>query len=137
VAPKQCPNCGRFLKNALVDALAEGPQPCPGCTEPLTSDQFDEEASVRPPDLTPAEVRDDASDVLEGWDRDADAAEIAAWDRDQPPFPTDAAVVAGSGLVGALLGAVATPRRVRGALIGGLLGVLVAAVARRIWQLPD
>lgn len=137
MAPKQCPNCGRFLKNALVDSLAEGPQPCPGCTEPLTSELFDDDASVRPPDLEPGEVRDDASDVLEGWDRGADAAEIAAWDEDHAPFPTDAAVVAGSGLVGALLGAVVAQRRVRGALLGGIVGVLVAAIARRIWQLPD
>jgi hypothetical protein len=137
VPPKQCPNCGRFLKNALVDALAEGPQPCPGCDESLSSDGLDGAVSVRPPDLEPGDVRDDASDVLEGWDRGADAAEIAAWNEDQPPFPTDAVVVAASGLAGALLGALASSRRLRGALLGATAGVLVGAILRRIWRLPD
>lgn len=153
--PKQCPNCGRFLKNVLVEALEDGPQPCPGCAEPLTPDLLgrdsgtvadgaghragsgDGGASVRPPDLDPGDVRDDASDVLEGWDRGADAAEIATWNEDHAPLPVDAIVVGGSGLVGALLGAVLLRRRVRGALVGGLFGVLAAAVARRIWRLPD
>ena len=39
--PKQCPYCGRFLKNALVEGLAEGAQPCPGCQATLASELFD------------------------------------------------------------------------------------------------
>ncbi len=137
--PTQCPNCGRFLKNALVERLAEGAQPCPGCEVALTADMFDggPAASVRPPDLYPAEVRDDASEVLDGWDRGASAAEIASWAQDRPPFPTDTVAVAAGALGGALLGAVFAGRRIRGGVLGGVLGAVAAAVVRRVWRLPD
>lgn len=144
--PKQCPNCGRFLSSALVDALPEGEQPCPGCAEPLAAGMFADSAapdadpgtsgSIRPPDLAPSEVRG-TPDVLDGWDRDAGPAEIAAWARDDPPFPTDAVAVAASAFGGAVMGAALLRRRGTGALIGGLLGALVAALVRRIWRSPD
>ena len=148
MAPKQCPNCGRFLSNALVEGLADGSAPCPGCEVQLTAGLFGDRAgpdgtddlaapSVRPPDLPPEQVRDDASDVLDGWDRGAGAAEIASWAQDRRPFPTDTVVVASGALGGALLGAVLTPRRGRGAVVGALLGLLVAAGLRRIWQLQE
>jgi len=139
VPPTQCPNCGRFLKNALVERLVEEDQPCPGCELALTADMFDADlaASVRPPDLYPAEVRDDASEVLDGWDRGASAAEIASWAQDRPPFPTDTVAVAAGALGGALLGAVLVRRRIRGGVLGGLLGAAVAAVVRQVWRLPD
>ena len=134
--PKQCPNCGRFLKNVLVERLAEGEQPCPGCDQALTADLFGG-TSVRPPDLPPDEVRDDASDVLDGWDRGASAAEMAGWAKDQPPFPTDAVTVAASGLGGMLVGGLLLRHRLRGVLLGGLIGVVAAAVVRQVWRLPD
>lgn len=144
MAPKQCPNCSRFLRNALVDGLVDGPAPCPGCDEELTAELFaapatgpadDAEPSVRPPDLPPDQVRDDASDVLAGWDRGAGAAEIASWTQDRRPFPTDTVVVVSGAVAGALLGAALTPRRGRGALLGGVAGLLGAAGIRRVWQL--
>lgn len=137
--PTQCPNCGRFLKNALVERLDEGDQPCPGCEVALTADMFtdDPSTSVRPPDLYPAEVRDDASDVLDGWDRGAGAAEIASWAQDRRPFPTDTVVVAAGTLGGALLGAGVSTHRLRGGLFGGMVGAVLAALIRRVWRLPD
>jgi len=162
VPPKQCPYCGRFLKNALVEGLAEGAQPCPGCQATLTSELFDAASapvagaasapsadaaisepteggsgSVRPPDLRPDEVRDHASDVLEGWDRGVSAAEIAGWDHDHRSLPIDAVVVAAGGLVGGVVGALLLRHRLRGALVGGLFGAVVAAVVRQVWRLPD
>lgn len=160
--PKQCPMCGRFLKNILVTRLAEGEQPCPGCGDALTADMFggadgplsatgtpadaapvggatsdEAKASVRPPDLPPDEVRDDASDVLDGWDRGASAAEMAGWAQDRSPFPTDAVVVAATGFGGMLVGGLLLRDRLRGVVLGGLLGVVVAAVVRQVWRLPD
>jgi len=140
VAAKQCPNCGRFLSNALVEGLAEGPAPCPGCEVELTAAMFgeaDDHPSVRPPDLEPEVVRDDASDVLAGWDAGAGAEEIASWTRDRPPFPTDTVAVASSLVGGALLGAALTTRRLRGAIVGGLIGAAIAAVARQLWRLQE
>ncbi len=148
VAPQQCPNCGRFLKHVLVDSLVAGDQPCPGCQQPLTAHQFGSATdppsgvapsasaatSVRPPDLAPAKVRDD-DDALARWDVGADAAEIASWNHDRAPFPTDTVVVAGGALVGAVVGFRVTPERFRGAAVGGGLGIVVTAAARQVWRL--
>lgn len=151
--PEQCPECGRFLKNSLVEALTDAPAPCPGCAIELTADMFandepavpavgpdrvdgDGAASVRPPDLAPEAVRDGSLDVLAGWDIGADDAEVAAWRRDTRPPPVDTAVVGGGLLVGAVAGALAwRDHRVWGAGIGAFAGVVVAGAARRIWRL--
>jgi hypothetical protein len=37
VPPEQCPECGRFLKNALVARTRAAPVPCPGCGFQLTA----------------------------------------------------------------------------------------------------
>lgn len=148
MAAQQCPHCGRFLRNSLVDDLRGTNRPCPGCGEPLAAVMFGVtpdarpptgDASVRPPDLSPSEVREDA-DVLAGWDLGADAAEIASWNHDRPPFPTDAVVVTAGGVIGAVVGGTLRAGRGRGAAIGALaigggLGVVTAAAARRIWRL--
>lgn len=131
--PKQCPACGRFLKNAFVDALDEAAAPCPACGGELVADMFvakesaggastsgaargtvargaatsplgGDQVSVRPPDLEPETVRDATRDVLAGWDVTADAAEIASWQRDRRPFPIDTVVVVGCGALGGLTG---------------------------------
>lgn len=162
MAPQQCPACGRFLKNDLVQRVALGDQPCPRCEATLTAAMFgagapagdpppatvtgepaaaapetgDHDASVRPPDLAPEQVRDDG-DVLAGWDIGADAAEIAGWNHDRAPFPTDTVVVVAAGLVGGVLGATIMPARLRGGLIGFGLGVGVSATARQVWRLTD
>ena len=38
--PQQCPECGRFLKNALVEGLTAAPAPCPKCGIELTAEMF-------------------------------------------------------------------------------------------------
>jgi hypothetical protein len=198
VSPEQCPECGRFLKNALVARSRAAPTPCPGCGEKLTAEMFplddgsteaaagpapadgdgrevptavppdgvpsdgvpgaarsddvpsvrppgdvpaaerpDDVPSVRPPDLVPETVRD-TPDVLAGWDLGADAAEHARWRRDQRPFPTDTVVVLGAAVLGAAAGGVAWERRrAAGVCLGGVGGLLAAAVVRRIWRLED
>jgi hypothetical protein len=40
VPPEQCPACGRFLKRALVDGLADSPAPCPRCGIELSAAMF-------------------------------------------------------------------------------------------------
>jgi hypothetical protein len=145
VPPKQCPACGRFLKNAFVVGLDEAVAPCPGCGDELHAGMFastasDPPVSVRPPDLEPASVRDTTRDVLVGWDVTADAEEIASWRRDRRPFPTDTVVVVGGGVLGAIAGGVlgrnSDPRHPVLGIVGGLtLGLTVAAATRRIWRL--
>ena len=154
--PQQCPECGRFLKKDFVAALGAQPTPCPRCETGLTaamfgvgpvpaaevaepdapladtaSDEAAGDASVRPPDLQPTEVRDDPTGVLEGWDRGTGPPQVV----DRAPFPIDAVVLAGAGLVGAVLGSMLGERGCRGAVLGAAGGVLGAAVARRVWRL--
>jgi hypothetical protein len=160
VAPQQCPACGRFLKNGLVQSLIDGDQPCPRCDATLTAEMFGVgrpagepapdptpagvqrvaaeggDASVRPPDLAPEQVRDDG-DVLAGWDVGADAAEIASWNHDRAPFPTDTVVVAAGAVLGGVLGAILLPVRLKGAVIGAGLGIGVGAAVRQVWRLTD
>jgi hypothetical protein len=90
--------------------------------------------SVRPPDLPPVAVRDEPRDVLAGWDAGMDPVGGARL-HDRAPFPTDAAIVGGAGLVGALIGAMASDRHLRGATLGGVAGVAAAAVVRQVWRL--
>lgn len=150
--PQQCPECGRFLKNAFVQSLGAEPTPCPRCETGLVAAMFGleepepaleeaagpevpapspAEASVRPPDLQPTQVRDEPADVLESWDRGVGAPSVV----DRAPFPMDAVVLAGAGLVGGLLGSLFGERGCRGAVLGAAGGVFGAAVARRVWRL--
>lgn len=152
--PKQCPECGRFLKKELVSSLRSGPQPCPRCDQPLEAHMFSLEGaagdpppetvadpaapataddagdSVRPPDLEPDAVRDAGQDPLAGWDPQGPPPVI-----DRAPPPVDAAVLAGAGLAGAVLGSLFGERGCRGAVLGALGGVLGAGAARRVWEL--
>lgn len=144
MAPRQCPACGRFLKRELVEQLVDGERTCPRCEATLNADMFDDDdpsseatgASVRPPDLAPAQVREEP-DVLADWDAGADAAEVASWNRDRAPFPIDAVVVLGGTVLGALVGAAAPGPRLRGAAIGGGVGFGVTATVRQVWRLRD
>ncbi len=133
--PHQCPGCGRFLRNALVDALGEGARPCPGCGEELTSTRSGGDVSVRPPDL-PLDSVGATGDVLAGWDVGADDDEVASWQLDRRPAPIDATIVLGAGTVGLLLGATfGAPRRGRTALLAAGTSMLIAAASRRVWRL--
>lgn len=144
--PQQCPECGRFLKKDFVAALGAEPTPCPRCETGLTAALFGaapaaepaaartaagDDASVRPPDLQPTDVRDAPAGVLEGWDRGTGPPAVV----DRAPLPIDAIVLAGAGLVGAVLGSMLGERGCRGAVLGAAGGVLGAAVARRVWRL--
>lgn len=156
--PQQCPECGRFLKNALVESLTQRPVPCPGCDVELTPAMFPGskatpdpasptasrvsadapgDVSVRPPDLEPTEVRSADGDPLARWDVGATADEVASWQIDQRPFPTDAVVVASAALVGLGVGCVADREVLaRGAAVGFTVGAVAGALVRRIWRLP-
>lgn len=161
--PAQCPQCGRFLARSFILGLATEVEDCPTCGMRLSSAHFPDElgqaatpeapaeeparaaelredappdpgpATVRPPDLDPDTVGASPAspDPLADWDR---TAPTAAGDHDPPP---DAAILAGTGLAGVLLGALLARQRGRGALLGGLLGLIAAAVARQVWRLPE
>jgi hypothetical protein len=43
VPPKQCPECGRFLKNAFIQALGDRGTACPRCDRTLTAAMFEDE----------------------------------------------------------------------------------------------
>ena len=157
MSPHQCPECGRFLKNDLVETLGAEPTPCPRCETGLVASMFavepaaavagaepaedppasveetvgDSEPSVRPPDLPPTDVREHSTDVLAGWDRDTGPPPVV----DRAPFPVDAVVLVGGGLVGALVGVLVCERGGRGGVLGAAAGVLGAAAARRVWRL--
>jgi hypothetical protein len=97
-----------------------------------------DDTSIRPPDLAPETVRGPEDDVLAGWDLGAGPDEVASWQRDRRPFPTDTVVVVGTGVIGLLAGvALDRDHRGRGALIGGSGGLVAASVARRLWVLEN
>jgi hypothetical protein len=163
VPPPQCPECGQFLRRTVVVSLTADPSPCPRCEAGLVAAMFPEEASVRPPDLGPAGtvptaapaspssletrgsvrppdlvpvmVRDEPRDVISGWDVGADPAELERWRVDRPPFPQDAAIVLGAGVMGGLLGALVPERRGRNLALGAAVGAFGAAAVRQVWRL--
>jgi hypothetical protein len=146
--PADCPKCGLRLSSAhfpeelgqaaAPDAPAEEPAGAAELRDPATPDP--DPASVRPPDLDPGQVRageDGQRDPLEGWDRPgADVVELDTFRAGRQP-PPDGAIVAGTGLAGALVGLLVSRRRGAGASLGLLLGILAAALARQVWRLPD
>jgi hypothetical protein len=112
-----------------------GPAP-PATTEPpAVARPGADRGSVRPPDLVPVMVRDEPRDVLAGWDAGVSPGELDRWRDDRPPFPTDTVIVAGAGVAGAFVGALVPDRRGRNAAIGGLVGLLGAAMIRQVWRL--
>jgi hypothetical protein len=145
--PSQCPQCGRFLSRDFVLGLATEPAPCPKCELLLSSAQFPEVlgAAAEPdaPDEEPAgaaevraEVADADPDPLDGWDEPG--GQVVDLDRfRQEAPPADAVILAGTGLFGAVVGALVSERRGRGALLGLLVGLGAAATARQVWKLPE
>lgn len=134
--PTPCPRCEAGLVAAMFDTGVEpAPAQAASADAPAAAEAAEpggaEPASVRPPDLQPTQVRDEPSGVLEGWDQGVGPAPVV----DRAPFPMDAVVLAGAGLVGALLGSMFGERGCRGAVLGAAGGVFGAAVARRVWQL--
>lgn len=149
--PSQCPQCGRFLSQGFILGLATEPAPCPKCGRLLSPAQFTEVlgAAAEPdgPVEEPAgaaEVRAEVRTEIAG----ADADPLDRWDdpggqvgdldrfRQEAP-PADAIILAGTGLFGAVVGALVSERRGRGALIGLLVGLGAAAKARQVWKLPE
>ena len=149
-----CPGCGQILTAA---DFARDSEPLSGQAEVDRSevDRSSESASAGEPDVaatTPHtgddvgdaradDLSDDAfgdvvapMDVLEGWDLDGDPVQ---WLDDQPPFPDDTVIVATSAAVGAIVGAFCAGRRIRGGILGALLGAVGAGIARKIWVLKD
>lgn len=162
--PQQCPECGRFLKHALVVGLVEAPAPCPKCGVELTAPMFgDGEVATPAPEPTlpdhappvptavptpsPAAVTSPSvrpPDLVPAAVRDRDDP-LAGWDvgvpltsvTDRRPFPTDTVVVAAGAALGAVAGSIASDRRVAGASAGAAAGALTAGALRRVWRLPD
>ncbi len=138
--PKQCPECGRFLKNAFVEALTDSGDPCPGCGQALTRSQFTHDGAAETSGSATISRAVDTSgaaddpDVLAGWDPHGVES---SWQDDRPPPPTDLAAVAAGAAGGGLLGLIVTSRRIRGALIGAVLGAGVVAAVRRVWELDS
>lgn len=146
--PAACPKCGFRLSPAnFPDQLGQAAAPDAQVEEPAAAAALrgaatpaPDPSSVRPPDLDPGEVRtgeDGRRDPLEGWDRvGADIVQLDRFRTGRRP-PPDGAIVAGAGVAGAVIGAVATHRRRTGAAVGFVAGVAAAAVARQVWRLPD
>ena len=77
--PKRCPECGRFLSNALVASSAVEPVPCPRCGTLLEPDIV----AGRGSDWEPADEPEPAdADAASPADTDADAASPADADAD-------------------------------------------------------
>ncbi|MEX2324255.1 MAG: hypothetical protein WD576_00765 [Nitriliruptoraceae bacterium] len=149
--PKQCPDCGRFLKNVFVASLSDDDQPCPGCGNVLTAAAFDHDnTTTKSPDSTTEtgpstdkagagpqgpDSESDATptrDVLQGWDADGSDER---WRDDRPPFPQDLAWLAGAAAAGTLVGVAVSRRRLRGGILGLLAGAAAATAARQMWRL--
>lgn len=162
--PKQCPECGRFLSRAFIASLKVETAPCPKCATPLPAALFGvPEADVAPTgrDEEPANaaqlraetpmMSEDLTDppppppptVASSTPASPPASTLAGWDDHETLEPSaggappDAAIVAGAGVFGALVGMLVASRRGRGGLLGLIAGVLAAAVARRVWELDD
>ncbi|MEX0832145.1 MAG: hypothetical protein WD358_02925 [Nitriliruptoraceae bacterium] len=144
-----CPGCGQALTaadfasgrdsssgqsdaDALSDDAAAGERQATATTRHVGDDV----GEGRVQDLADDAFGDVVApmDVLEGWDLDGDAAK---WLDDRPPFPDDTVIVATSAAVGAIVGAVCAGRRIRGGIVGALLGAVGAGIARKIWVLED
>lgn len=162
--PEQCPECGRFLKRALVESLAVAPAACPKCEVELTASMFGAAPAAAPPavaepaveeaDVGEARVAAEAAAVVSPSVRPPDLTPatvrdpddpLAGWDAgvplppvgDRRPFPTDTVVVAAGAALGAVAGSLLTERRARGGAAGALVGAVLAGAARRIWRLPE
>ncbi len=155
MAPAQCPECGRFLSKTFIAGLTVESADCPKCETLLTAMQFgldqaegvttpkdrDEEpaqaAALReaPPVATPAPPP--LGDPLADWDRGGASVHDLAAHRAGNGAPPDAAILGGAGAAGLLLGLLVSDRRGRGGLIGLLIGLLAAALARKVWVLDD
>jgi hypothetical protein len=145
-APAPCPKCGTELSG---DRFGGGATPADVTVDPadVTSDvttgptdvtpATDPTAvaagSVRPPDLSPEQVRD-VEDPVAGWDVGVPTELVAV--RDERPFPLDTVVVVGAAVLGLGLGAAFGRRPGRDALLCALGGAVGAGLVRRIWQLP-
>lgn len=132
--PAQCPSCGRFLSNDLVAGLSDDEAPCPKCGTMLTASMFDDDQTLEPPaEATTAP----ADDPLEGWD--SGAPEVVDLAPVRPGRSDDGAVLVAAGVVGVLVGALLgrSGARRRWAMLGGLVGVVLAAVRRRLWELES
>ena len=88
--PQQCPECGRFLKNALVEGLADAPAPCPKCGIELTAERFGVVDAEGPPavpaGLTDPEVTD--PEVVDAAAASSDDAPLEAVAVAAAPAPT-------------------------------------------------
>lgn len=138
--PVQCPECGRFLKQSLVDGLAQADAPCPRCGTTLTAARFGLDAqptaqpqaaspSVRPPDLTAG-----GDDPLAGWDRPGAAAGGTGTPGPDLVLALDPVKAAIAAAVGASFGALVDRSRTRGVVWGGLLGVVLGALIRALTE---
>lgn len=117
MATRSCPGC-----HAEVPVREPALRFCPACGAELSS--------VRPPDLGGADLPADPVDPLAGWDLD-------------PVDPTgdalpDLVVLAAGAIFGAAVGSALAGRGRRrgGGAIGTAVGLVAAAAARRVWELP-
>ncbi len=154
--PPRCPECGRFLSKAFVEGLLAEPAACPRCATTLQAELFHGEdgpapppepsrESVRPPDLPPDEVRSEPDrDPLEDWDRGGgpttdtrlELVERAGGDLVAAPVGAALAIV-GGGVLGGLVGGLATRRhRSVGAVIGTLAGASAVVLGARALGVP-
>lgn len=122
--PQQCPECGRFLKNDLVAALAQGDAPCPKCGRALTAEMF----GIAPATRSGRGRRGRrAGDPLVGWDEgdvgsDRGGQLVIALEPDE-------ALLAGIG--GGILGALILREKPGiGALLGAFAGMVAGGLIR-------
>jgi hypothetical protein len=154
-APEPCPKCGIELTAVMFGSAATAAAPAPAAADgaPAAADgapaapggpaaavppptAAPSGSSVRPPDLPPADVRDQP-DPLSGWDVGVPAGRTGtALIDDRRPFPVDTVAVASAAVIGAGLGVLLGRRPVRDGVLVALGGAVGAGVARRIWQLP-
>lgn len=138
--PVQCPECGRFLKQSLVDGLADADAPCPRCGTTLTAARFGLDpqptseapaaaASVRPPDLAAG-----GDDPLAGWDQPRGASAGSRAPGPELVLALDPIKAAIAAALGASFGALVDRSRTRGVVWGGLLGLVLGAMIRALTE---
>lgn len=152
--PAACPGCGAELGSTSFEQeqasgsnnlWPEGGAVTTEATSAGDRDAASTEAATGQPDASSqvsaaepgaagAESAPPTFDPLAGWDDDLGE------DPYGPPAsgpPPEAAIIAGAGAFGGLVGALLARRRVLGALLGFGVGAGAAAAAQEIWRLPE
>jgi hypothetical protein len=144
-ASAPCPKCDVTLTVEMFAVAPDAgtgetpPPPMGADADPEASVRPPDQAAVRPPDLPADDVGPGpggGGDPLAGWDTDPEVVDLARWRREHRGLDPQAVAMLAVVAVGAGAGVGAAASRdrspSRGAVLGGLAGVLAALVVGQV-----